>query len=164
LPVWVSDVFDLDSAQQMIGCIGAITGRQEQANTLCNEINCRFNSLEPSAAGLKVAYLIWRKPYMLAGKDTFIDYLLQKCGLVNVVKAERYPEINAEDLAAVAPDLIFLSSEPYPFAHRHIAEFKAILPMAKVVLVDGEMFSWYGNRLLHVPAYFEQLIKQVLEN
>jgi hypothetical protein len=59
------------------------------------------------------------------------------------------------------PDVILLSSEPYPFKDKHITEFKALLPNAVIKLVDGELFSWYGSRLLHAPDYFSELIKDL---
>jgi ABC-type Fe3+-hydroxamate transport system substrate-binding protein len=157
-PVWISDISDLHSALQMIECIGDITGRSEHAAILCKEINNRFNGIKLPLTTLKGAYLIWRKPYMLAGRNTFIDCMLQRCGLNNVIESERYPEIDASGIIAANPDVIFLSSEPYPFTQKHIEEFKEFLPNARIVLVDGEMFSWYGSRLLYAPAYFEQLI------
>jgi ABC-type Fe3+-hydroxamate transport system substrate-binding protein len=157
-PVWISDIFDLDSALQMIQFIGDITGRTKQAAILCREINNHFNGIKPPLTTLKVAYLIWRKPYMLAGKNTFIDCMLQRCGFKNAIESERYPEIDASGIVAANPDVIFLSSEPYPFTLKHIKEFKMLLPNARITLVDGEMFSWYGSRLLYAPAYFEQLI------
>lgn len=163
-PVWISDIFDLGSALQMIGCIGDIVGKPEPANKLCMEINDRFNGIKLPLTGLRVAYFIWRKPYMLAGRKTFIDSMLQRCGLNNVTEVERYPEIDASALVAANPDFVFLSSEPYPFAEKHMEEFKALLPNAKVVLVDGEMFSWYGSRLLYAPAYFKQVTNGLEKN
>jgi ABC-type Fe3+-hydroxamate transport system substrate-binding protein len=98
---------------------------------------------------------------MVAGQNTFIDDMLQKCGLTNVFKADRYPEINVEMLISANPALVLLSSEPYPFKERHIEELKAILHQPIIKLVDGEIFSWYGSRLLHAPAYFEWLNKEI---
>ncbi|MFS2186195.1 ABC transporter substrate-binding protein [Mucilaginibacter sp. Mucisp84] len=163
-PVWISDIFDLESALQMIVCIGDMIGKPGQANVLCTEINGRFKGIKLPVTGLRVAYLIWRKPYMLAGRGTFIDSMLQTCGLNNVTEGGRYPEIDADSLVAANPDLVFLSSEPYPFAKKHIEEFRALLPNANIVLVDGEMFSWYGSRLLYAPAYFKQLINGLVKN
>ncbi|WP_431198462.1 helical backbone metal receptor [Mucilaginibacter sp. P19] len=163
-PVWISDIFDLESALQMIVCIGDMIGKPGQANVLCTEINGGFKGIKFSVTRLGVAYLIWRKPYMLAGRGTFIDSMLQTCGLNNVTEGERYPEIDANALVAANPDLLFLSSEPYPFAQKHIEEFRALLPNAKIVLVDGEMFSWYGSRLLYAPVYFKQLINGLVKN
>jgi len=157
-PVWISDISDLPEAIDMIERVGALVGRSAVANTLANQINQQFSHIPIKPSNLRVAYFIWRKPYMIAGKDTFINSMLQKCGLINVFEQSRYPEIDAEMLAAANPDVIFLSSEPYPFKEKHIAEFKALVPSATIKVVDGEMFSWYGSRLLHAPAYFKKLV------
>lgn len=163
-PVWISDVHDLDDALEMITQIGAITNCYTEANNLCVEIAALFSTLALPVLNLRVAYLIWRKPYMVAGSDTFINSMLQKCGLVNVFNVNRYPEISTHELVEANPDLIFLSSEPYPFKQKHIDEFKELLPKAKVILVDGELFSWYGSRLLHAQAYYRQLINNLTIN
>jgi hypothetical protein len=69
----------------------------------------------------------------------------------------RYPAMGAEELRLAKPDWIFLSSEPYPFGQKHLAEFREICPDAKILIVDGEMFSWYGSRLLSTPSYLQTL-------
>lgn len=160
-PVWMSDISDLHSALNMIKGVGQITGKSDEAQSLANKINLQFSNLTIKRSGLKVAYLIWRKPYMVAGKGTFIDDMLQRCGLANAFDAGRYPEITVEQLVTAKPDVIFLSSEPYPFKEKHIAEFKALCPKAIIKVVDGEMFSWYGSRLLYAPAYFSSLIQEI---
>jgi ABC-type Fe3+-hydroxamate transport system substrate-binding protein len=157
-PVWISDIYDLDGAVDMIERVGVLVGRGEEAKDLSQLIQQRFNTLSATPLNLRAAYFIWRKPYMVAGKKTFIDSMLKKCGLTNAFDTERYPEVDATTLADAKPDVILLSSEPYPFKEKHIAEFKAILPSATIKLVDGELFSWYGSRLLHAPEYFNQLI------
>ena len=73
----------------------------------------------------------------------------------------RYPEVTPEALQAADPDLIFLSSEPYPFGAKHVAELGAICPSARVLLVDGEVFSWYGSRLLRAADYFKNLHREI---
>ena len=163
-PVWISDIHNLDESLHMIRSVGAITDRETAAEALCDDIAAHFNKLILPVLNLRVAYFIWRKPYMVAGSGTFIDSMLQQCRLINVFETDRYPEINADVLAQVKPDVILLSSEPYPFRQKHIDEFKEILPQARVVLVDGEMFSWYGSRLLHTPAYFDELIHTLTIN
>lgn len=165
-PVWVSNVKDIESALQMIATLGDMVGRCEQANTLCAEIVSRFNiffQTRVNLNNLKVAYLIWRKPYMVAGAGTYIDHMLYTCGLINVIKQDRYPVVDQNELIRLNPSVIFLSSEPYPFGQKHIAEFNAILPNAHVMLVDGEMFSWYGSRLLLAPGYLGKLINELNE-
>lgn len=157
-PIWMSDIGNLDDALDMIRKVGQITSRTIAANSLASRTQQRFNDLTIKRSDKKVAYFIWRKPYMVAGKGTFIDDMLQRCGFVNAFSAERYPEVSEKEIAAAQPELILLSSEPYPFKERHIAEFRNFLPGADIKIVDGEMFSWYGSRLLHVPEYFEKLV------
>jgi len=160
-PVWISDISDLPEAIDMIKCVGALVGKAHAAKTLANHIGQQFNYITIEPSNLRVAYFIWRKPFMVAGKDTFINNMLQKCGLINAFEQDRYPEINADLLVNVHPDVIFLSSEPYPFKEKHIAEFKALVPSATIKVVDGEFFSWYGSRLLHAPAYFKRLADEL---
>jgi hypothetical protein len=84
--------------------------------------------------------------------------MLRRAGFSNVfAHLGRYPEVTPEQLAKAAPARIFLSSEPYPFKEKHLAEFKEICPAAEVQLVDGELFSWYGSRLRLSAAYFQTL-------
>lgn len=156
-PVWMSDIANFDDALDMIKKLGDITGKAAGANELVGRIEQQFNNTNIQQSYKKVAYFIWRKPYMVAGKGTFIDDMLQRCGLFNAFDMNRYPEVNAEQIAAAKPEVILLSSEPYPFAEKHVREFKAIVPGARILLVDGEMFSWYGSRLLHAPEYFQSL-------
>jgi ABC-type Fe3+-hydroxamate transport system substrate-binding protein len=161
-PVWISDISNLDEATDMISRVGQLVDREAAAKQLSQAIIERFKKLDLQPTPLKVAYLIWRKPYMVAGKGTFIDAMLQKCGLQNAFDTDRYHEVTAKQLIDVAPDVVLLSSEPYPFTQKHINEFKTMLPGAKVMLVDGEMFSWYGSRLLHAPGYFGAVVNSLL--
>jgi ABC-type Fe3+-hydroxamate transport system substrate-binding protein len=164
-PVWMSDIYTLDDAKQMITQIGALVNRQPEAAYLNHLINAGFNDLQTLALqhGIDktIAYLIWRAPYMLAGRDTFIDHILTLNGLRNVIRQSRYPEIGLKQLALLKPDLIFLSSEPYPFKEKHLEEITDLIPGAKVMLVDGEMFSWYGSRLVKAVQYLFQLQKEL---
>lgn len=157
-PVWISDIKNLDDALEMITSVGAITGKTEKANQIAKQIKQNFNALHPEPLANRVSYLIWKNPYMVAGSDTFINDMLNRCGWVNVFTQNRYPEVTAEELTLANPDLVFLSSEPYPFKQKHVDEFRSMLPDAKVLLVDGEMFSWYGSRLLDAVEYFKKLI------
>ena len=98
---------------------------------------------------------------MAAGTDTFINDILAKLNLVNVTGDTRYPEVSLEKLREIAPEIVFLSSEPYPFKEKHISEIQQILPHSKIMLVDGEMFSWYGSRLMQAPNYFAELLPKL---
>jgi ABC-type Fe3+-hydroxamate transport system substrate-binding protein len=163
-PVWMSDIFTLSDSFAMMNEVGRITGRQAEATGLADDIKAAFNNYTNSISNPEpaksCAYFIWRKPYMVAAGNTFIDEMLTVFGLKNVFSGQqRYHEINPERLAALHPDYVFLSSEPYSFSEKHIEEFQAFAPNAKVVLADGEMFSWYGSRLRFAPAYFSELRK-----
>lgn len=155
-PVWMSDIKDLDDSLEMIAGIGNITGRVEEAQQMVKQIKHEFSNLSLGDA-IRIAYFIWKDPYMVAGKGTFISDLLERAGCINTIQTDRYPQLSAKEIKELAPEWIFLSSEPYPFKEKHIAEFKEICPAAKVKIVDGEMFSWYGSRLLHAPAYLKTL-------
>lgn len=160
-PVWISDIADLPGALNMIASIGDIVGFITQARALLQAITNEFNKFYNTPLNVRTAYLIWRKPYMVAGTGTFINSMLQICGLTNVFNRQRYPEVSNEMLMDANPDIVMLSSEPYPFREKHIAEIKYILPNAKIILVDGEMFSWYGSRLLFASAYFASVITAI---
>jgi ABC-type Fe3+-hydroxamate transport system substrate-binding protein len=168
-PVWVTDVNNLADSLEMIGQIGTITGTADRASSLISEINSAFAQLQttnpvrpghPGGNKPKTGYLIWRNPYMTIGNDTFIHDMLGRCGFKNIfANTTRYPTIDTWQLAQC--DLLLLSSEPYPFQQKHIDELQAELPNTRIILVDGEMFSWYGSRLLHAPAYFTRLLQSI---
>lgn len=163
-PVWMSDIYDLEGARRTIIQIGELVNRSPEAAYLDHLIEAGFRDLQVLALeqGIhkRVAYLIWKDPYMLAGQNTFINNLLTLNGLQNVVSSSRYPEIDLAELALLKPELIFLSSEPYPFKEKHLEEIRPAIPGAKVMLVDGEMFSWYGSRLVKAVQYLFQLQKE----
>ena len=160
-PVWVSDIRTLDDALTMIREVGAITHTTENASAIIRQIVDGFDALPVNLPGKKVAYFIWRKPWMCAGGDTFISNMLQHMGWQNVLAGRlRYPETELAELKDLRPELILLSSEPYPFKEAHVAEIKAAVPGAEVMLVDGEMFSWYGSRLRLAPGYFKELMSR----
>lgn len=158
-PVWLSDIYNMDDAYAMMNEVSRITDRESEGEKFIQAIKTNFSQLRTSAFGLQTcAYFIWRKPYMIAARNTFIDSMLNLFGVKNVFEdLERYPEINPELLAVRKPDFIFLSSEPYSFSEKYFDEFKEFFPNAKVVLVDGEMFSWYGSRLKYAAKYLEEL-------
>lgn len=164
-PVWMSDIRTLDDAFAMIRSIGKMTDRAEMAGAIAKGIGEQFGRLEDEVRQgpvFSTLYLIWRKPWMAAGTDTFIDTMLALAGLPNVVKKQRYPVLSPEEIRGLNPDVVLLSSEPYPFKTSHIDELQALLPGArKILCVDGEPFSWYGSRLVDSPAYFSDLQKKI---
>lgn len=158
VPTWTSDIATLADAAAMIAAVGRLCAVSDAAVALNASIEREWRSL-PSARAERVAYLIWRKPYMAVARETFIDDVLAQLGFCNVFSdRSRYPETTLTELAALRPDRVLLSSEPYPFGDRHIAEVAAALPASEIDLVDGEMFSWYGSRLALAPRYFRTLL------
>lgn len=159
-PVWISDMHNIPQALQMIQVVGQLTGREGKANELVDEIVVGFTNLQKATTPKRVAYFIWYNPWMSVGGDTFISNMIQTIGWQNVLKHEsRYPEIDLEKLKELNPELVLLSSEPFPFKEKHIEEIKVVLPDADVKLVDGEMFSWYGSRMKEAVGYMSELVK-----
>ncbi len=158
--VWMSDIYNLEDALKMIELVGELVNKSDKANGIKYQIQQSFlNIQQVSKTGL---YLIWNKPYMAAGKSTFIGNMLQKIGVENVLPTNsRYPELSLDEIKSLNPEMICLSSEPYPFKEEHIKELQNELPNSKVVLVDGELFSWYGSRLTKSVSYFNELVKSL---
>jgi ABC-type Fe3+-hydroxamate transport system substrate-binding protein len=139
-----------------------MTGKSERADEIAGKIwgslmELRQEIFTEEHVPLITAYFIWREPWMIAGSGTFIDVMLQYCGLYNAANISGYPVVDFEQLKTAECELVLLSSEPYPFKEKHIAELQALLPQVRIELVDGEMFSWYGSRLLKSAAYFREL-------
>jgi ABC-type Fe3+-hydroxamate transport system substrate-binding protein len=161
-PVWISDIKNLEDAYRMISGVGELVCKEAEAQQFLTQLQNEFDSLLVQTEPKKCLYLIWREPWMAAGNDTFINDMLQRMGCLNAAnKLARYPILTQEEIKVLNPDLVFLSSEPYPFKKKHIEELKAFLPEANIMLVDGELFSWYGSRLLSSAKYFKQLLNEV---
>ena len=157
-PVWISDINNLDDACEMILTVGLIVDKPIVAQAMVDEIKKRFTQSPILDSKFLTAYLIWQKPYMTVGGDTFIHSMMEAAGFENIFADKtRYPEITIEELQTANCKLLLLSSEPFPFKQKHIDELQPALPNTKIILVDGELFSWYGSRLLKAPAYFNTL-------
>jgi ABC-type Fe3+-hydroxamate transport system substrate-binding protein len=152
--VWVSDVGNIEDAYDMMSSVAKLTGTN--ASGIITEIKDSFSALR-SFEAKRSLYLIWKKPWMTAGIDTFIHSMMKLGGFENVVGARRYPELSDEEMRKLDPEVVLLSSEPYPFKGQHVEEIQKMLPAAKVVLVDGEMFSWYGSRMREAAGYIDKL-------
>ena len=151
-PVALTDVDSVETALSAVRAVGQATGREAASDALADRIASGFDAL-PAFASLRALYLIWRDPWMTVGRDTYIHSVMARAGLVNAFGARtRYPAVAPSEIAAAQPDVLLLSSEPYPFAEKHLAEAQALAPAARVALVDGEVFSWYGPRMLAAPA------------
>ncbi|HJV18281.1 MAG TPA: helical backbone metal receptor [Sediminibacterium sp.] len=163
-PVLITDVPNLEEALTMIEIIGKLVHRQEQAVCMAQSIRQSFIELEKMLANAyypatRACYLIWKEPYMTVGSDTMIHDLMQRCGWLNIFgDQKRYPEISVEQIRNAGCDLLLLSSEPYHFQQQHIVALQQELPDTKIILANGEMFSWYGSRLQYAAVYFKTLI------
>jgi len=160
-PVWISNIQTVEEGLQMISEVGAVTGKTTEANLLVQNIRTGFNDLAAETANVKVAYYIWKNPWMSVGGDTFISDMIATMGWQNVLTDKRrYPEVSPAELVGSDVELVLLSSEPYPFKDKHILEIKEVLPAVEVLLVDGEMFSWYGSRMKEAPGYLKHIASQ----
>ncbi len=154
-PVHLTDISTVGGALEEIRRIGALVGRAPQAEALVADIARGFDALPAASGGapLRTLYLIWRDPWMTVGGDTYISDVMARGGFTNVCADQaRYPVLTPEAIRDLAPEVLLLSSEPYPFAEKHIAELQPLAPEARVVLADGEAFSWYGSRMRTAPA------------
>lgn len=156
----VTNVETLEDNYYLIKQLGHIFGKEEKAQYLNIKTYEAFD-IPKSENRVKVAYLIWKDPYMTVGGDTFISRILEELGFENQFKDQkRYPEVQLENLKEA--DLIFLSSEPFPFKEKHIAEIQKICINQKIMIVDGEAFSWYGSHLAKCGEYYRNLLKEII--
>jgi iron complex transport system substrate-binding protein len=161
-PVHVSDIYTMMDALELIALYAAIFSVEYEAKSLLDNIlneDDKFkNWLRKEGRTKKVAYFIWKNPFMVAGSNTFINSMLYEAGFENVfAEYERYPEIELQDKVLKNADCIFLSSEPFPFKTEDMEFIKEKFPTKEVKIVDGELFSWYGSRLRHSFDYFKTL-------
>ena len=164
-PVWISDISNLDDALEMIEQIGLIVNKAQPANEMVFQIKKSFAGLPTPDTPLRTCYLIWQNPYMTAGGDTFIHSMMTSAGFENVfANKNRYPEITIAELQTVNCQLLLLSSEPFPFKEKHIDEIRTMGFKGQILLVDGEMFSWYGSRMLLAAEYFKKLHNEIKAN
>lgn len=161
-PVFVTDIVKIEDAYDAIRMIGQIVNKIKEAESLVEAIQESFQSFKKSKIatqlkGKKVIYCIWENPTFVVGKETYIDSVLTELGLANCIQETRYPEINDK----INPDFILLSSEPFPYKEKHMEIYKNRFPNAQVLLVDGEIFSWYGPKMKNIIAYIEQLFSHI---
>ncbi|MGN6268251.1 MAG: ABC transporter substrate-binding protein [Ginsengibacter sp.] len=162
--VYLSDVNTLADALKMIVRIGEMTDRLQQAMELRFKIKKGFDALSRNQTTPKIrsAYFIWKNPWMVAANNTFINEMMRYAGLENIFEEmSRYPAITMEEIECLKPDLILLSTEPYPFKEKDKDEFSKLFPQIKIAIADGEMFSWYGSRLLKSVDYFHSFRKNI---
>ncbi len=149
-PVWISDIANFADAMELIQQLGLVLSKEDVANKIINDSKTLLQSIKQEKK-VRAAYLIWQKPYMTIGYDTYIHDMLKHTGYENVFGEQaRYPSFTLAELNDRKPEIILLSSEPFPFKQKHIKELKLTFPNIPIQLVDGEAFSWYGTRFLKV--------------
>ncbi len=158
-PVWISDIFSIEDNLEMIRNLGEIFEVSDIASNLIEGIKTEMQSFADFMLGRpikKVLYVIWKNPYMVAGRDTFINELLEFNNFENIIleKNSRYPEVSLSEF--LKAEKILLSTEPYPFNEEDVVILKQKIS-SEVILVDGEYFSWYGSRLKDAFIYFRSL-------
>lgn len=161
-PVWVTDIKTIEDNLQMIADFGKLLAKRTEAQKWIDKTEFARRDFEQFIQNKpiqKVAYFIWKNPWMAAGSDNFINEMLKINRLENIYAGKsRYPEVELKKIRLEGdPDLVFLSSEPYPFKEEDAFEIGRFTHHAKTVFVDGEMFSWYGSRLVRAFAYFKKL-------
>ena len=145
-PVYVSDVNDFKTNQTFLEDLGIIFDKKNIVEKIIKNINEKENLLNKNKQSYKSIYLIWKEPYMTIGWDTFINYMMQKAGFMNLYNdKKRYPATSIDEMKSLNPEIIFLSSEPYPFKEKHIKEFQNIFPNSLILNVEGEAFTWFGT-------------------
>ncbi|MBX7224514.1 MAG: helical backbone metal receptor [Chitinophagales bacterium] len=149
--VWVSDIRTIQDNFELLDYIGVISGNEAKTDAMKRQLSEVFDKVKDIFFGQRVLYLIWYKPWMCAGGDTFIDAILHHLGYVNVIKeisTDRYPILDTKKIPTnLNVDKILLSSEPFPFKQQHLKMLEVIFPAAKIQFVNGEWFSWYGSRM-----------------
>jgi ABC-type Fe3+-hydroxamate transport system substrate-binding protein len=145
-PVWMSDVNSIEDTYHLIASLSSIFNKEELGAHLIQNLQSYFQLHATEGAGKSVLYFIWHNPGFVAGKNTYIDSYLAALGYRNCVSVERYPDVNT--IGEINPDVVFLSSEPFPFQESHVSYYQCLFPDAEIKLVDGERYSWYGVRTL----------------
>lgn len=165
-PVWVTNIITLEDVYTMISDFGVLFNCRMESQKWNGKIRSAvsdFKTFMHDRPVRKTAYFIWRNPYMAAGGGTFINEMLQINHFENMYRDRgRYPEIELKKMRIEGdPDLVLLSSEPYPFKEEHAFEIGRFTHHAVTIFVDGEMFSWYGSRLIKALAYFKSLQERI---
>ncbi len=137
----------------LIRDVGSAVACEPGAEVAAAGVERALEEARASARGVapwRFAVLVWRRPWIAASADTFLSNLLAEAGGINVIEAavNRYPEVTLGEVASLAPDLIVLPSEPFPFAQKHVDELAAVAyaDPPRFLLCDGQLLTWHGSR------------------
>jgi ABC-type Fe3+-hydroxamate transport system substrate-binding protein len=148
IAVWVTAPATVDQALDSLGRLCRLLGRPEPG--WLRDARAAWAS-PPALPAARAVVPIWRRPWMVLGRDTFAGDVLARLGVANVFAgaADRYPKLAPGDLAAVDADLVVFPDEPYAFTADDGPE---AWPQARPVFVDGRHLTWYGPSLVEAPA------------
>jgi len=140
--------------------MGGIFGAEAAAGRWCAAFEDEYTALKalPPGQPRTVLYCIWQDPWMTVSKDTYIASMLAELGwqVPALVEGERYPRFDWSQQLVDGLDAVLLSTEPYRFTEEHADALEKQIGIP-VLLVDGEMMSWYGSRALEGLRYLRRL-------
>ncbi|WP_198045411.1 helical backbone metal receptor [Kitasatospora mediocidica] len=152
IPVWVTEIRTLDQALESLDRLLTVACGLPRPAWL-DAAEAAWRALPaPDPAALRSAVVpIWRRPWMVLGRDTFAGDLLRRLGVRQLYAdhAERYPAVPLDQLRAAGPDLVVLPDEPYRFSATDGPEAFPGVPSA---LLSGRHLTWYGPSLAQAPA------------
>ncbi|MSQ61852.1 MAG: ABC transporter substrate-binding protein [Dehalococcoidia bacterium] len=153
VPIMITYPRSVRGTGHLLRELATALGDASAADPFIAEMEAELRSAAASAGPRpRVLCLIWRRPYMSIGADTYAGDLIAVAGGVNVFAGRdgRYPTLSVEDIVSTDPEVVLLPDEPYPFAAKHRAELEA-LPIAaarngRIMLCDGKDVTWHGVR------------------
>ncbi|MER5361307.1 helical backbone metal receptor [Streptomyces sp. NPDC002785] len=150
IEVLVTEIRTLDQAFEELDRVLVTACGQVRPRWL-DEAEAAWAALPPPRAPRRAVVPVWRRPWMVLGRDTFAGDLLARLGVENVYAdhVERYPRIPLDTLNTAGADLVVLPDEPYRFTADDGPE---AFPALTAVLVDGRFLTWYGPSLAQAPA------------
>jgi ABC-type Fe3+-hydroxamate transport system substrate-binding protein len=166
-PVFVTYARDVETAIREIEVLGELGERGREARAIAVSVREALRAARearPVPAPCVVA-LIWRRPYMAVGADTFAHALLVECGGENpfAERERRYPRIDEGALSAAAPDVILLPTEPYAFGEADRQDLLALDCSAarsgRIHVIEGELLTWYGPRMARALPTLSRLLR-----
>ncbi len=140
----------------MISSIANFVGAISAGQLMADQTTASIVALKKASSKVKARdsflYLIWRKPWMAVGSDTYISRFLEIAGLSNALLDLRYPQLSMEEIIKLSPKMVFFSSEPWPFRKRDYEAFASEwqgltkAPLPKLLKIDGKAMSWHGSQ------------------
>jgi ABC-type Fe3+-hydroxamate transport system substrate-binding protein len=148
LAVWVTAPATVDQALVSLARLCAVLGHPEPG-----WLGAARDAWAdpPRLPEVRAVVPIWRRPWMVLGRDTFAGDVLARLGVVNVFagSADRYPKLPPGNLSGVDVDLVVFPDEPYAFTPDDGPE---AWPQARSAFVSGRHLTWYGPSMAEAPG------------